>query len=168
MKDNERDLGRQINYAHLLFRRNFDSVVAAESAGYTDSLSGRNLWVLRYLEEHRNEDVYQRDLEYAFKVRRSTVSKTVELMEQKGLLVREAVNGDARLKRLCLTPKAEEILARVSSGVARMEEQLKNAFSPADYETFLRLLKDLCCILEALPEPAENNPEERNDTNNLC
>lgn len=156
MKDTERDLGQQIYHANVLFRRSFDNLVAAESAGYSDSLSGRNLWVLRYLEEHRDEDVFQRDLENTFKVRRSTVSKTVELMEQKGLLVREAVNGDARLKRLRLTPKAEVILERVSSGVARMEERLKNSFDPADYEKLMNLLQTLCDILETLPESPEN------------
>lgn len=151
MKKRERELGRKIFHVSNLFRRNFDNLVATESAGYTDSLSGRNLWVLRYLETHRGEDVFQKDLESTFGIRRSTVSHTVELMEQKGLLKRESVNGDARLKRLSLTPKAEEILSAVSRGVERMEERVGDAFSDEEYESLLRLLDRLGDALEALP-----------------
>lgn len=150
--ENEKELGRKVCNVSLLFRRNFDNLVANESAGYTDSLSGRNIWVLRYLEKHRGEDVFQRDLESAFQIRRSTVSKTVDLMEQKGLLRRESVNGDARLKRLLLTSKAEQILEAVSRGVDEMEERVKNAFSSEDYERLLELLDKLG---EALNTPAE-------------
>ncbi len=151
VEDTGRDLGRQINHASVLFHRSFDNVVAAESAGYTDSLSGRNIWVLRYIRDHADEDVFQKDLESAFKIRRSTVSQTVELMEQKQLLVREPVNGDARLKRLRLTPKAEEVLEAVSRGVSRLENRVRTAFAPEDYGKLVRLLEQLCGILEAMP-----------------
>ena len=152
MEKREKELGRTVAHVSNLFRRNFDNLVATESAGYTDSLSGRNLWVLRYLETHRGEDVFQRDLESTFGIRRSTVSHTVELMEQKGLLKREAVNGDARLKRLSLTPKAEKILTAVSRGVDSMEEHVKGAFSDEEYEQLLRLLDKLGNALESLPK----------------
>ena len=152
--ENDKELGRKVCNVSLLFRRNFDNLVAQTSAGYTDSLSGRNIWVLRYLEKHRGEDVFQRDLESAFHIRRSTVSKTVEIMEQKGLLRRDSVNGDARLKRLILTPKAEQILEAVSRGVDQMEERVRNAFAPEDYERLLELLDKLG---EALNAPAEKN-----------
>ena len=93
--------------------------------------------------------MFQKDLENAFGIRRSTVSKTVELMEQKGLVLRESVNGDARLKRLSLTKKAEEIIDAVSRGVDRMEEDIKNSFSPADHDRLTVLLGQLCDILES-------------------
>ena len=152
MKENK-NLGHLIAHASLLFRRHFDNLVAAESREYTDSLSGRNMWVLRYLSEHRDENVFQKDLENAFGIRRSTVSKTVELMEQKGLVLRESVNGDARLKRLRLTDKAELILEAVSRGVDRMEEDIKNAFPPQDHDRLTTLLGQLCDILDSVERP---------------
>ena len=158
MEETQQDIGKQICYASVLFRRNFDHVVASQSAGYTDSLSGRNIWVLRYIQEHSGEDVFQKDLETAFKLRRSTISNTVDLMERKQLLVRESVNGDARLKRLRLTPKAEEILAKVSQEVDRMEEYVRMAFSPEDYSSLMNLLQQLCSVLETpLPGSTENS-----------
>ncbi len=159
MKENQ-NLGHLIAHVSLLFRRSFDNLVAAESRAYTDSLSGRNMWVLRYLAEHRGEDVFQKDLENAFGIRRSTVSKTVELMEQKGLVLRESVNGDARLKRLLLTQKAERILEGVTRGVDRMEEDIKNAFSEADHDKLKLLLVHLCNILESAEHPEEETDRE--------
>ena len=149
--EQERELVQLINHASVFFRRRFDRVVTAESDG--DLLTGRNIWVLRYVRDHDGEDVFQKDLETAFKIRRSTISRTVELMEQKQLLVREAVNGDARLKRLRLTPKAERVLAAVSLGVVRMEKEVRGAFQPEEYATLMRLLEKLCAVLEgAEPE----------------
>lgn len=145
--ERERELAQQVNHAAVLFRRRFDRVVAAESDGAL--LTGRNVWVLRYVRDHDGEDVFQKDLENAFKIRRSTISRTVELMEQKQLLVREAVNGDARLKRLRLTPKAERVLAAVSLSVAQMEQQVRGAFPPEEYATMTRLLEKLCAVLES-------------------
>ena len=159
MKKNQ-NLGHQIAHASLLFRRHFDNLVAAESKEYTDSLSGRNMWVLRYLSEHRDGNVFQKDLENAFGIRRSTVSKTVELMEQKGLILRESVNGDARLKRLSLTKKAEQILEAVSRGVDRMEESIKNAFTAEEHDRLTVLLTQLCDILESAEDPRENSDRD--------
>ena len=149
------NLGHLIAHASLLFRRHFDNLVSSESKEYTDSLSGRNMWVLRYLSRHQGEAVFQKDLENAFGIRRSTVSKTVELMEQKGLILRESVNGDARLKRLSLTKKAEEIIDAVSRGVDRMEESIKNAFSPEEHDQLTVLLARLCDFLESAEDSEE-------------
>ena len=100
MREENIALGRQIGHVFHLFRRSIDNLIASESRDFTDdSLTGRNFWVLRYLQDHPGEDVFQKDLEAAFKIRRSTVSRMMELMEQKGLLTRESVGGDARLKR---------------------------------------------------------------------
>ena len=159
MREENIALGRQIGHVSHLFRRSIYNLIASESRDFTDdSLTGRNFWVLRYLQDHPGEDVFQKDLEAAFKIRRSTVSRMMELMEQKGLLTRESVGGDARLKRLALTPKAEELLTAVSNGVERMENEVRAEFSAGEYETLTRLLGRLSDILES----RETIPSERN------
>ena len=142
----ERELAQLVIHASVFYRRRFDRIVAAASEG--DLVTGRNMWVLRYLRAHEGEDVFQKDLETAFKVRRSTISRTVELMEQKGLLLREPVNGDARLKRLRLTPKAGRVLDAVSQNLGRAEQTVRDTFSPEEYASLMRLLERLCAVLE--------------------
>ena len=55
---------------------------------------------LGYLEVHEDQPVFQRDLESAFHIRRSTATGILQIMVRDGLIVREPVEGDARLKRL--------------------------------------------------------------------
>lgn len=163
MQEKQIALGRQIGHVSHLFRRSVDNLIASESREFTDdALTGRNFWVLRYLQDHPDENVLQKDLESAFKIRRSTVSRMMDLMEQKGLLRRESVNGDARLKRLTLTPKAEEMLTVVSNGVEQMEEEIRVQFSDVEYDTLVRLLEKLSDVLESREtqqlKGIENNP----------
>lgn len=149
MREEQITLGRRVGHISHLFRRNIDHLIAAESRDPADgALTGRNFWVLRYLEDHEGENIFQKDLESAFKIRRSTVSRMVELMEQKELLTRESVSGDARLKRLALTPKAKRLLTVVSNGVERMETELRERFTPSEYVSLLSLLERLSDILE--------------------
>ena len=164
MREEKIMLGRQIGHVSHLFRRNIDNLIAEESKDCADgSLTGRNFWVLRYLQDHPGEDVFQKDLEAAFKIRRSTVSRMMELMEQKGMLTRESVNGDARLKRLVLTGKAEAFLTAVSNGVERMEDEVRAGFTEKEYATMTSLLERLTDILEN----RELTTNERNSGNLL-
>lgn len=161
MEQENIDLGRRVGHVSHLYRRNIDRVIAAEFRDNADSVTGRNFQVLRYLEDHPDEDVFQKDLEAEFKIRRSTVSCMVDLMEQKGLLLRESVNGDARLKRLKLTPKAKQTLNAVFQRVRQMEEEIRSEFSPGDYRTLTVLLERLSAVLEN----RETNIHERNLNN---
>ncbi|MBQ7828589.1 MAG: winged helix-turn-helix transcriptional regulator [Clostridia bacterium] len=114
---------------------------ADSSAGrqYLDSLTGTNGWIIGYLAHNQGRDIYQKDIEEHFSVRRSTVSRVVTLMEQKGLVVRENVDSDARLKRLVLTNKALEIHKSIESSLDEVENVIADGISEEDMEIFLRV-----------------------------
>lgn len=150
------DLGKLIGHTSVLFRRHLDQTISNALGDDTGLISGRNFWILRYLEDHRDEDVFQRDLENVFKIRRSTVSKTVELMEQKNLLERVSVDGDARKKKLKLTPDADAVLSDVKKAVEDLEACVRASFCEEDYATLMRLLKQLCTFLDR-PESFEED-----------
>ena len=59
-------------------------------------------WIIGYLYDHKDEEIFQRDIEAEFYIARSTVTCLVKQMEQKGYIARVAVERDCRLKRLCL------------------------------------------------------------------
>ena len=52
------------------------------------NLTGMQLFILEYLYQHQQQDVFQRDLEAEFHVRRSTVTGILKGMEKKGLIQR--------------------------------------------------------------------------------
>lgn len=95
---------------------------------------------LGYLDAHSGEDVYQKDLEAAFHMRRSTASGILQIMVRDGLIVREPVEGDARLKRLVLTPIALEQLAEMKQDIRMVEQKATAGLTPEEKETLFALL----------------------------
>ena len=95
---------------------------------------------LGYLDAHRDRDVYQKDLEATFHIRRSTASGILQIMVRDGLLVREPVEGDARLKRLVLTPIAQEQLSQMQQDLLRVENKATAALTKQELETLFTLL----------------------------
>lgn len=99
-----------------------------------ESMTGTNGWIIAFLANNRHRDVYQRDIEKEFCVTRSTASKVIKLMEQKGYVRRESVPHDARLKKLTLTEKAEEISDMMLEDHRMMEQMLLKGFEPEEIE----------------------------------
>lgn len=95
---------------------------------------------LGFLDAHRDRDVYQKDLEATFHIRRSTASGILQIMVRDGLLVREPVEGDARLKRLVLTPIAQEQLSQMQQDLLRVENKATAALTKQELETLFTLL----------------------------
>ncbi len=106
-------------------------------------VTGMQGWIMGFLYENREKDVFQRDLQNHFSVRRSTVTGILQLMEKNGLIIRRTVDWDARLKKLELTPKALEMHERVGRGIQQTEAALSAMLSPGEKETFLRLCEKI-------------------------
>ncbi len=106
-----------------------------------EALTGINRFIIRHLAHHRNEDIFQKDLEEVFSARRSTMSVVLNRMETKGLLTRTAVKQDARLKKITLTEKGERSYEEMESAIAALETKLMHGFSPEEKNTLLFMLK---------------------------
>ena len=114
-------IGMEIKVISNMYRRINDKY---GNRNYITSVCGSNIWIINYLVMNEGKDVFQKDLEKKFSVRRSTASKTLQLMEDKGLIKREPVFYDARLKKITLTDKSYKIHKMI-------EEDIKNADSIA-------------------------------------
>lgn len=110
------------------------------------NLTGMQLFILEYL--YQQQDVFQRDLEAEFHVRRSTVTGILKGMEKKGLIQRLSVEEDARLKRIVLTSQAKSLHREVEMAVARMEEIALRGLSEAEIEVFLEILEKMKANLQ--------------------
>ncbi|WP_338024176.1 MarR family winged helix-turn-helix transcriptional regulator [Bifidobacterium amazonense] len=102
------------------------------------SATGGNAHIIIFLDRNRDKPIYQHTIEQKFCITRSTASRVLALMEKKGLIVREPVPHDARLKRIVLTPKADDIVADLKANGARTERLLVEGLTPLEQET-LRL-----------------------------
>lgn len=110
---------------------------------YIDSITGTNGWIIGYIAHHGDKDVFQKDLEQEFTITRSTASKVINLMVQKGLIERHPVSHDARLKKLVLTPKALEFSKFMETDGKFMEQTLTKGFSEQEIDTLSGYIKRL-------------------------
>lgn len=65
---------------------------------------------------------------------RATASNMLQLMERKGLIVRESVSRDARLKKISLTEKAKNMVAKSDADIREMEQLITKGFHKEETE----------------------------------
>ena len=135
--DHERSVGKAIRALNNKIMRRFDA--NRPDREVLERITGTNRWVIGYLVEQKRagKAVCQRDLEEAFGVTRSTVSKVLDLMVQKGLLERRSVARDARLKEIVLLPKALELSERMHAYAEGVEREITAGFTREEVETLL-------------------------------
>ena len=108
-------------------------------------LTSIQFWVLAFLFRESDRDLFQRDVEAEFNIRRSTATEILKTMEKNGLIRREPVGYDARLKKIVTLPYAENIRRQLEAQVERTEKQLTEGFSEeelAQFYEFIRRFKE--------------------------
>ena len=110
-------------------------------------------WIIGYLYRHSEEAVFQKDLEAEFQMARSTASGILQAMEKKGLITRESIPRDARLKRLVLTEKGMKFQMEIMENFDRIQKVLKSDIPKEKLECFLEVLDMIrenaqreCCL----------------------
>ena len=117
-----RHYGFEVRRLDHVFARNLEAKVREKGI---DELTLMHGWIIRYLIENQDKDIYQKDIEKHCSIGRSTVTNILQLMEKKGLIRREAVPNDARLKKVMLTQKGLESADRWLK-----EEMMIRSFKP--------------------------------------
>ena len=140
----DKDIGLELRRLNNLTKRYLDNHTNKK---IIDSITGTNGWIIGYLADRDGQDVFQRDLERQFGITRSTASKVINLMVQKGLVQRESVPQDARLKKLVLTQKAREVSAMMVEDRNAIESKLTQGFSAEEidvlYSYLLRMKQNM-------------------------
>ncbi len=130
----EKIIGRDVKCMSNLLRR---ILSASPVLRECDNLTGMHGRVLGYLyRECEERDVFQKDVEAAFEMRRSTASETLKLMEENGLIIRQPVESDGRLKKLILTDKAKEISKRVFEEFHEIEAKITSGITDEELDAF--------------------------------
>ncbi len=113
---------------------------------------GSNGWIIAYIGDHGDRDVFQKDLERDFAVTRSTASKNVDLLVKNGFIERQSVDYDARLKKLVLKKQGEEILSLMRSNNAELESRLTQGFDEKELSVLRGYIERLFQNLKTIPE----------------
>ncbi|WP_138750926.1 MarR family winged helix-turn-helix transcriptional regulator [Paenibacillus sinopodophylli] len=115
---------------------------------YGDTLTGMHGWVLKYFVDNQDKEIFQRDFENQFTIRRSTASKILQLMEKNNLITRQSVPYDARLKQIILTPTAHEYYESIVGKYAQLELELRKGLSKDEMDIFFSVLDKIKSNLE--------------------
>ncbi|MBW3092006.1 MarR family transcriptional regulator [Bifidobacterium sp. 82T10] len=105
--------------------------------------TGGNARIIIFLDRNRDKPIYQHTIEQKFCITRSTASRVLALMEKKGLIVREPVPHDARLKRIVLTPAADDIVADLKANGERTERLLVEGLTTLEQETLRMYIRHM-------------------------
>ena len=88
------------------------------------------------VEEER--DIFQKDIEQTFTLRRSTVSGVLSSMEEAGLIIRERVESDARLRKITATEKGKKQHSLIKSELSAIEYQIIAGIPDEEITAFLQ------------------------------
>ena len=137
MGRDRREVGHEIHVLSNMIGRKIDEEKRQRNMG---DVSPVQTWVIRYLHDHKGQEICQRDLERDFNVTRSTVTGILQIMEKKGYILRVSVPTDARLKKILLTEKGEELYYKVRDHIHETETFLVKGMTEEEVEQLLFLL----------------------------
>lgn len=152
-KINNMHMGKLIHMLSHEMKRNhpIDKVIQ-------DDLTIMQKLILKFiLLETMHRDIYQKDIEEEFQIRKSTVTGYVQLLEKNGYLIRESVKEDARKKRLVPTEKAEGVRQAILEDIKINEKRMEKGIPKEDVATCKQVL------YHVLQNLIEKHKEEGNE-----
>lgn len=104
--------------------------------------------IMFYILKNKNVDVFQRDIEEEFGIRRSSVSATLSNLEEKGYIKRSSVVQDARLKKITVTEKGKKLIDESTKMINSFESCLMDKLTDNEINIFYKVLDKLSNIAE--------------------
>lgn len=157
--DQSREIGFRVRVLSHAIKKTVDRMAGTGNHPHGE-ITRLHAWVLGYLYDHRDQDVYQKDIQAQFSISRSTTTGMLQVMEKNGLITRESVEWDARLKKLRLTPKAIQMEENLRSGIKRTEQSIAQILTSEERETFFALCGKLAQGIREMEQQSQNRKDE--------
>ncbi len=141
----KRRIGFEIRNLNNLIKRDIEKTHPTE----LDRAKGVHGLAIRYFYENSDKEIFQKDFEEFFSIRRSTATQILQLMEKNGLIIRENCANDGRKKRIILTERAVEIHKLIVNDIEKRENRMKQGISEKELESFYKTLDKIKANLEA-------------------
>lgn len=115
----------------------------SDRSGRCDNITMANSCIIDYLFENSDADICQRDLEEQLGMRRSTLSKELSLLEQKGFIKRESLSHDKRLRKIVLCDKVLPIAKKIKGDRHYLQQIMTAGISDAELDNFYKTLQKI-------------------------
>lgn len=109
------------------------------------SLSAQQMHIIIFIKhaQKHNSDVFQRDIENSFNIRPSTATGIIRLLEKKEYIIKQSVPNDARLKKLVLTEKSENIFHNFAPFVKDIEKAVLKDITSEELHQFINVISKM-------------------------
>lgn len=140
-------VGFEIKRMDNLLKRRINVMVKKKGI---DEITMMHSFIIHYIYDNRDRDIYQKDIEKVFHMNRSTITNMVKYLEEQGYITRRQVPSDARLKKLGLTEKGERLHQIIGEAIHETEKKMQNALTTQEKEQFIRLSHKIRSQLEVM------------------
>ncbi len=110
---------------------------------YPENFSSEYAYIISYLCDNEDKNIFQRDIEREFHIGRSTVSNALKVLEKEGLVERKSVIIDARLKMVRATRGAKMINDACKKEIENFVSDFFSDVDEKDYEILLSVISRL-------------------------
>lgn len=146
MREKEERFGYEIRRLDNAIKKHVESNLKEKGIDKTTLMNG---FILKYLYDNQEKEVYQRDIEKHFNIGRSTVTGLIKMLEQEEYIRRDSVENDARLKRVILMPKGEEVHKAIAGAFISADTRLTEGITPEERDVFFQILEKLIKNLDS-------------------
>lgn len=99
--------------------------------------------IIGYLIKNEDKEVYQKDLEGVFKLRRSTISGILKTLEKNCLIKRMDSKKDARVKQIILSEEAKTLYKGADQYLEQLEKKIIANIKEDDLKVFCEVLEKM-------------------------
>ncbi len=121
------NIGRQLKIASTQLTKQFDKFAIQYD------LTSMQMSVIDFLTLFKNQEMFQKDIEHEFNIRRSTASTLLKRMEDKGLVRRVESSKDARQKQVILTDLAVQYEDDIQKFMVETQQKIHSFLSDEEY-----------------------------------
>ena len=136
----EESLGYNLGVVHNLMCRAISKDIDVKKY---PTVSPIQIKILKYLFNHQDQHIYQKDIETLFSIRRSTVSGVLKTMEKNKMIMRVDNPNDARSKETILTDNAKKHANIMHKKTLNLEKILDKNIEPDELKIFIRVLNTI-------------------------
>ncbi|GKQ43321.1 transcriptional regulator [Companilactobacillus sp. RD055328] len=112
-------------------------------------LTGTQIQILDFLNGFTaNKNVFQKDVEKEFNIRRSTATNILKNMEEKDLIKRTALPSDSRLKIIEVQKSGQDIQREISKFLKETDNSILNKLGAFERRSFIKSLHKISNNLE--------------------
>lgn len=140
----KREIGKTLmiaqNHVVRLFEKMKNDTILPRSQGR----------ILRFIYNNKERDIYQKDIENEFNLRRSSATEILQKLESIHMIKRISDENDKRIKKIQITKEGEKIAQDMIYNIQKVEKILHQDILQEDLEIFFKVIDRMIenCIKE--------------------